>query len=66
MKAYIATSGTIFFLLVAAHIWRLFVEGPQTARDPSFVAATLIPAALAAWASRLLLRSGARGDRVIP
>ena len=49
MKAYVATTGLLFFALVAAHVFRLVPE-PQLVRDPWFVAATLIALAMSLWA----------------
>jgi hypothetical protein len=54
MKTYLVTTGTIFGLLVVAHIWRMFAE-PGT-RDPWYAAITLVAAALCFWAFRLLAR----------
>jgi hypothetical protein len=54
MKAYLITTGTVFALLTAAHVWRVFVEGAHLAKEPFFVAITIAAAALALWAWRLL------------
>ena len=54
MKAYVTTSGVVFGLLVVAHIWRVFVEGPHVATDPLFVSLTVVAAAFCAWAGYLL------------
>jgi hypothetical protein len=54
MKAYLITSGTLFGLLVVAHILRIIVEGLRVVRDPWFVLFTIAGAALAIWAFRLL------------
>jgi hypothetical protein len=54
MKAYVLTSGSIFGLLVLAHVLRVIVEGPALARDPFFVIATIVAGALCIWAVRLL------------
>jgi len=56
MKAYLITSGTIFGLVVAAHIWRAFAEGLRLATDPLFVILTIAAAALSCWAWRLVCR----------
>jgi hypothetical protein len=32
MKAYVMTTGTVFGLIVAAHIWRLIDEAPPWSR----------------------------------
>jgi tellurite resistance protein TehA-like permease len=54
MKAYVMTTGTVFGLLVVAHIWRVFEEGPHLAKDPSYILITLAAAALCLWAWRVL------------
>jgi len=46
MKAYVMTSGTIFGLIVLAHIWRVTAEGPELARDPVYITTTLAAAGL--------------------
>jgi hypothetical protein len=53
MKAYLITSGSIFGLLVVAHLWRVAEEG-HLARDPVFILTTAIAAALGLWAWRLV------------
>jgi uncharacterized membrane protein len=55
MKAYVVTTGVIFALLVAAHIWRLFVES-HLATDPYFIMTTVIASLLTIWAGRLAWR----------
>lgn len=54
MRAYIAVTGTIFLLIVGAHLWRATVE-TGLARDPVYIALTVTAALLAGWALRLLL-----------
>jgi hypothetical protein len=58
MRAYLMTTGILFALLVVAHVWRMFAEGGRVV-DPVFVVATLLAAALGAWAAVLLRRSRA-------
>ena len=57
MKAYLITTGTIFGLIVLAHLWRAFEEGSHLATDPWFVLLTILAAALSVWAWRLLRHS---------
>ena len=57
MRAYVTTTGIIFGLLTLVHIWRAVVEGPQLAREPSYVLITLSAAALSVWAWKLLRAS---------
>jgi hypothetical protein len=59
MKAYLITTGTVFGLIVVAHIWRAIAEGARVAKEPVFVIFTLLAAGLTFWAWRLL-RRGAR------
>lgn len=54
MKAYVITTGTVFGLIVVAHIWRAIAEGPALARDPIFILVTVAAASLSVWAWRLL------------
>ena len=56
MKAYLATSGTIFGMIVLAHVARAIVEGSRVSADPIFIALTLMAIALSVWAWLLLLR----------
>ena len=49
MKPFLITAGTVFGLVVVAHIARIVAE-PQMAREPWFLALTLASAALSAWA----------------
>lgn len=54
MKAYLITTGTVFTLVTAAHIWRAISESAALARDPWFILLTALAAALSLWAWRLL------------
>ena len=53
MKLYVRTTGVLFGLLTLAHVWRVFVE-PRLAKDPWYLFATAMAAALAIWAAKLL------------
>jgi hypothetical protein len=63
MKAYLLTTGTLFALLAAMHLWRAVAEWTHLSSDPSLVlgVATIgvVAAAMSIWAFRLL-RSPAR------
>ena len=59
MRAFVATAGTVFALLVLVHIWRV-VEEPNLVRDPWFWLITLAAAALSVWAWSVFRRSAAR------
>jgi hypothetical protein len=56
MKAYVMTTGTIFGLIVVAHVLRVIDEGTHLLREPSWVSLTLAAAALCAWSWRVLGR----------
>ena len=62
MKAYLATTGILFAVLAALHVWRLIAEWPGIRAQFWIVGSgTLLSAALALWAMKLLLtfrRSG--------
>jgi hypothetical protein len=58
MKAYVITTGSIFALLVVAHIFRI-VQERQLATEPWFLLLTMLSAALAVWAL-LLIRTANR------
>ena len=53
MRGYVITTGTIFGLLTAAHVWRIIVE-PHLATHHSYILITVAAAALSGWACRLL------------
>jgi len=54
MKAYVTTTGSVFGLLVLAHLARVIAEGPHVATDPLFVFMTVLAAVLCVWAGYLL------------
>ena len=54
MKAYVITSGTVFGLIVVAHIWRAIAEGPPIAQNPAYIFLTVAAAILSLWAWRVL------------
>lgn len=56
MRSYVLTTGVVFGLLTLAHLWRLYVEGPQVA-DPWFLLFTVMAAAFCSWALFLLKSS---------
>lgn len=60
MKAYLLVTGTVFGLIVLAHLARLFSEGTHMLTEPWWVALTLAAAGLSIWAFRLLGRGAAR------
>lgn len=50
MKAYVATTGVVFSLLTVVHVLRAFQE-TNLARDPWYIAITLLALAFAVWAA---------------
>jgi xanthine/uracil permease len=58
MKPFLIVVGTVFGLIVVAHLARTVVE-PQMARDPWFWFLTILAAGMSAWAWRLLWTSRA-------
>jgi hypothetical protein len=58
MKPYLLTTGLLFGLMTAIHIWRAIAEWPKQGLNPGFVllmlALVAIPGVLAWWAFRLL------------
>jgi hypothetical protein len=57
MKAYLISTGTVFGLITAAHVWRVAEEGRHLAFEPWFVVMTLVSASLCVWACSLLSRA---------
>lgn len=56
MRAYLLVTGTVFGLIVVAHVWRAVSESHRLARDPGFVALTLVATGLSVWAFTLARR----------
>ncbi len=54
MRAYVITTGSVFGLLVIAHVWRVIEEGIHLARDPFYILVTIAAAAVCVWAWRVL------------
>jgi hypothetical protein len=61
VKPFLITVGTVFGLIVVAHVARITVE-PRLAGDPWFWLMTIVAAALSAWAWRLVWISRAPKD----
>jgi hypothetical protein len=61
MKAYLATTGAIFTLIVVAHVMRIAAEGFGLATDVWWLFLTAASAALAVWAWRLYRLETHRG-----
>ena len=58
MKAYVMTTGALFGVATAVHIWRLLTER-SVATDPHFLVLTLGAGALTVWAWRVAPRNQA-------
>ena len=53
MRAYVATTGSAFVLILLAHVARVVVEGWQVALGPAFIVSSLISAGLCIWSLQL-------------
>jgi hypothetical protein len=56
MRAYVRTTGVLFGLLAAVHVWRMVAESSSLATDPWVFLSTIAAAALCLWSWRLLRR----------
>jgi hypothetical protein len=54
LKAYVITTGTIYALIVVAHIWRVAVEGTALLEERHFILLTVAAAGLSLWSFWLL------------
>jgi hypothetical protein len=57
MKAYLATTGTLFALLALVHVWETIAQWRRLASDPGFFwmpVLGLLAAGLSIWAWSLL------------
>jgi hypothetical protein len=61
MRAYVATTGAMFALIVVAHIARLAVEGRHAFHSPVFIVASLLSVGILVWSVLIYLRLD-RGD----
>jgi hypothetical protein len=61
MKYYLVLTGATFGLIVLAHVVRVYEEGIQLAKEPSFIITTALAMALCLWAL-FLLRKLIRGN----
>jgi len=65
MKAYLATTGSLFGLISLAHVARTISEWSRFRTDPWFAlegpGLGLVTGALCLWAARLLFRRGLSG-----
>ena len=63
MRAYVRTTGVLFALLTALHLWMAAADWPVRARAPWVVLSTVIAAALTAWAWSVARRVADGRDR---
>ena len=61
MRAYVATSGIMFGLLVIAPVARLAVEGPRAFHSPIFLLASVLSIGMLVWSVLVFLRLGDSG-----
>ncbi len=61
MRAYLITTGSLFLLIILAHVARVILEGTDRITEPVFLVSTLVCVLLAAWAIRLLTSGPGRG-----
>lgn len=54
MRAYLLTTGSLFVLIVIVHLARALSEGGRMLGDPMVLGSTVLSAAMAVWAVRLL------------
>jgi hypothetical protein len=57
MRAFLATTGVIFLLIVIAHIARVVDEGTRLLYEPEFLPLTGLALGMAIWAGVLFRRS---------
>ena len=57
MRPYLLVTSIVFGLVTIAHIWRMIGESAALARDPWFIALTVIAAALSIWSALLFRRA---------
>ncbi len=56
MKAYLATSGAVFGLIVLAHIARIAMEGLHVILQPAFAFGTVVALGMSVWSTILFKR----------
>ena len=54
MRAYLLSTGTVFGLIVLAHVWRVIAESRTLLRDPWYWLITFVALGLCIWAFRLV------------
>ncbi|HSQ30346.1 MAG TPA: hypothetical protein VLN49_10885 [Gemmatimonadaceae bacterium] len=60
MRPYLLVTSIVFGLVTVAHVWRMIGESAALAREPWFLALTVVAAGLSIW-SAVLYRRGQHG-----
>jgi hypothetical protein len=60
MRPYLLVTSIVFGLVTIAHIWRMVGESAALAKDPWFVALTVVAACLSIWSAVLFRRAQRR------
>ena len=65
MRPYLLITSIVFGLVTIAHIWRMIGESAALAKDPWFIALTVVAAGLSIWSAALYRRAkhGAEPNR---
>ena len=53
MRAYIATTGSAFVMILLAHVARVVMEGWRVALGPAFMLSSIVSAGLCVWSFQL-------------
>jgi len=56
MKAYVLATGTVFLLIVVAHVLRAFEEGAGLLREPAYLLTSALALGFLVWAVILFRR----------
>jgi len=57
MRPYLLVTSIVFGLVTVAHIWRMVGESTSLAKDPWFLALTVVAAGLSIWSALLFRRA---------
>ncbi len=62
MRPYLLVTSIVFGLVTVAHIWRMIGESAALAKDPWFLALTVVAASLSIWSAVLYRRAQHRAQ----
>ncbi|HTJ23952.1 MAG TPA: hypothetical protein VL383_16220 [Gemmatimonadaceae bacterium] len=62
MRPYLLVTSIVFGLVTVAHIWRMVGESAALAKDPWFLALTVVAAGLSIWSAVLFRRARHRAE----